>query len=50
MNSIMGVPYQTTYWNDIGTKSNYEIKDFYKIYIDFPRDDLLKRINLILVI
>ena len=28
------------------TKSNYENKDFYKIYIDFPRKDLLKRIEL----
>ena len=28
------------------TKSNYEKNDFYKIYIDFPRNDLLKRINL----
>ena len=28
------------------TKSNYEKKDFYKIYIDFPRKELLKRINL----
>ena len=28
------------------TKSNYEQKDFYKIYIDFPRDELLDRINL----
>tara|TARA_B100001093_G_scaffold75479_1_gene66272 strand:+ start:1201 stop:2109 length:909 start_codon:yes stop_codon:yes gene_type:complete len=28
------------------TKSNYEEKDFYKIYIDFPRDHLLKRISL----
>ena len=27
------------------TKSNYEQKDFYKIYIDFPRDKLLERIN-----
>ena len=27
------------------TKSNYEQSDFYKIYIDFPRGDLLKRIN-----
>ena len=27
------------------TKSNYEKKDFYKIYIDFPRNDLLKRIG-----
>ena len=28
------------------TKSDYEQKDFYKIYIDFPRDKLLTRINL----
>ena len=28
------------------TKSNYEQKDFYKIYIDFPRHELLERINL----
>ena len=28
------------------TKSNYEKKDFYKIYIDFPRNDLVKRIYL----
>ena len=28
------------------TKSNYEKDDFYKIYIDFPRNDLTKRINL----
>jgi tRNA dimethylallyltransferase len=28
------------------TKSNYKKKNFYKIYIDFPRDRLLKRINL----
>ena len=28
------------------TKSNYEPENFYKIYIDFPRSDLLKRINL----
>ena len=27
------------------TKSNYKQKDFYKIYIDFPRDKLLERIN-----
>ena len=27
------------------TKSKYEKKDFYKIYIDFPRDELIKRIN-----
>ena len=27
------------------TKSNYKQKDFYKIYIDFPRDELLERIN-----
>ena len=28
------------------TKSNYEKKDFYKIYIDFPRNKLLEKINL----
>ena len=28
------------------TKSNYEKNFFYKIYIDFPRDKLIKRINL----
>ena len=28
------------------TQSNYEKKDFYKIYIDFPRLELLKRINI----
>tara|TARA_B100001939_G_scaffold159260_1_gene137590 strand:- start:56 stop:964 length:909 start_codon:yes stop_codon:yes gene_type:complete len=28
------------------TKSKYEQKDFYKIYIDFPRDELIKKINL----
>ena len=28
------------------TKSNYEPKDFYKIYIDFPRNELLDRISL----
>ena len=27
------------------TRSNYEQKDFYKIYIDFPRDELIKRIT-----
>ncbi len=27
------------------TKSNYEKKDFYKIYIDYPRNELLKRIE-----
>ena len=27
------------------TKSNYEQKDFYKIYIDFPRDELIKKIT-----
>ena len=27
------------------TKSNYEQKDFYKIYIDFPRDELIKKIS-----
>ena len=28
------------------TKSNYEQKDFIKIYIDFPRHNLIERINL----
>ena len=28
------------------TKSKYEQKDFYKICIDFPRDELIKKINL----
>ena len=28
------------------TKNNYQKKDFYKIYIDFPREELLKRINI----
>ena len=28
------------------TKSIYEQKDFYKIYLDFPRNELLNRINL----
>tara|TARA_B100000700_G_scaffold282496_2_gene334082 strand:- start:560 stop:1468 length:909 start_codon:yes stop_codon:yes gene_type:complete len=28
------------------TKSEYEKEDFYKIYIDFPRDKLIKRINI----
>ena len=28
------------------TKSNYNQKDFYKIYIDFPRNELLDRIKL----
>ena len=28
------------------TKSNYEKNDFYKIYIDFPREDLLKKIEI----
>ncbi len=28
------------------TKSNYQQKDFYKIYIDFPKNELLLRINL----
>jgi len=28
------------------TKSNYEKDDFYKIYIDFPRNDLLKKIEI----
>ncbi len=28
------------------TKSKYEKKDFYKIYIDFPRKELLERISL----
>ena len=27
------------------TKSNYDQKDFYKIYIDFPRNELLKKIR-----
>ena len=27
------------------TKSDYEKDDFYKIYIDFPRDRLIKRIH-----
>ncbi len=27
------------------TKSKYEEKDFYKIIIDFPRDELIRRIN-----
>ncbi len=27
------------------TKSKYEQRDFYKIYIDFPRDELIKRIH-----
>ena len=27
------------------TKSHYEKKDFYKIYIDFPRDELIKKIT-----
>ena len=27
------------------TKSKYEQKDFYKIYIDFPRNELIERIN-----
>ena len=27
------------------TSSVYEKKDFYKIYIDFPRDELIKKIN-----
>ena len=27
------------------TKSKYEQKDFYKIYIDFPRDELIKQIS-----
>ncbi len=27
------------------TKSNYEKRDFYKIYIDFPRNELLDRID-----
>ena len=29
-----------------GTKSDYDKKDFYKIYIDFPRNELLKRISI----
>ncbi len=28
------------------TKSNYDKKDFFKIYIDIPRNDLLKRIRI----
>ncbi len=28
------------------TKSKYEQEDFYKIYIDFPRDELIEKINL----
>ena len=28
------------------TKSNFKKKDFYKIYIDFPRTELIERINL----
>ena len=28
------------------TKSNFQENDFYKIYIDFPRQELIKRINL----
>ena len=28
------------------TKSNYDQKDFYKIYIDFPRNELIKKIAL----
>ena len=28
------------------TKSNYDKKDFYKIYIDFPRNELIEKINL----
>ncbi len=28
------------------TQSKYEQKDFYKIYIDFPRNELINRINL----
>ena len=28
------------------TKSNYKKKDFYKIYIDFPRDELIQKINI----
>ena len=27
------------------TKSNYDQKDFYKIYIDYPRNELIKRIG-----
>ena len=27
------------------TKSNYQQKDFYKIYIDFPKDKLIERIH-----
>ena len=28
------------------TRSNYDQKDFYKIYIDFPRNELIKRIGI----
>ena len=28
------------------TQSDFEKKDFYKIYIDYPRDELIKRINI----
>ena len=28
------------------TKSNYKKKDFYKIYIDFPREELIQKINI----
>tara|TARA_B100000282_G_scaffold129728_1_gene92958 strand:+ start:139 stop:1047 length:909 start_codon:yes stop_codon:yes gene_type:complete len=28
------------------TRSTYEQKDFFKIYLDFPRNELIKRINL----
>ena len=28
------------------TKNNYQKQDFYKIYIDFPREELLRRINI----
>ncbi len=28
------------------TKSNYENTDFYKIYVDFPRDKLIKKIDM----
>ena len=28
------------------TQSNYEQKDFFRIYVDFPRNELLNRINL----
>ena len=27
------------------TKSDYEQRDFYKIYIDYPKDELIRKIN-----